>query len=89
MYRLLYNIDNMAIKFNGNGSLPQVIIFLVILGISPLLSAQEENETEIVLNEAARYLAVKNYSSALDLFEKLPPMKKLKKVKFSLSRLQF
>jgi len=63
----------MTIKLNGSGLLPQIIFFLVILGISPLLTAQEENETEIILNEVARYLGVRNYTSALVQFEKLPP----------------
>jgi tetratricopeptide (TPR) repeat protein len=63
----------MAIKLNRSGSLPHIIVFLAILGVSPLLSGQEEDETEIILNETARYLTARNYSSALAQFDKLPP----------------
>jgi len=63
----------MIIKFNGSGNLPRAIFFVfLIIGLAPLLFSQE-NDLESVLNEVARHLAARDFSSALELFSMLPP----------------
>ena len=52
--------------------MPSVILLFLILGFSSIVFGQE-NDLETVLNEAARLLARRDYSSALELFDRLPP----------------
>ena len=61
---------------NRSGFFPRVLsaVFLV-LSLSAALFAQEspESNLEAVLNEVSQHLARRNYSSALELFDKLSP----------------
>ena len=62
----------MNLNFNGS-----CLLLILILALSPALWCQEENAqenlVEDILNEAAQYLARRDFSSALGLIDKLPP----------------
>ena len=69
----------MNIKFNGSG-----LVLILILGLSPLLAQDSQEEEEaliaeneaieiVILNEIAQYLAVRDFNRAIELFETLPP----------------
>jgi tetratricopeptide (TPR) repeat protein len=61
----------MKIKFIGSS----LLLFLII-GISPVIFAQEqeqENEIEIILTEVIERLVSRDFSTALELFNTLPP----------------
>ena len=63
----------MILSFNGSGFLPRTPIFLLlILGFVFVLFAQED-DLEFILGEIAQRLAERDYSSALELFDKLKP----------------
>ena len=63
----------MICRFNGSGLLPRALFFLfLIFGFVSVLSPQE-NVLDDVLNEIVQLLAGKDYSSALELFGRLPP----------------
>ena len=51
--------------------MPLMILYL-FLGIVPLLYSQEE-DLEVILSETAQYLAVRDFTSALEVFDRLPP----------------
>ncbi|MCL1958360.1 MAG: hypothetical protein FWF68_02030, partial [Spirochaetes bacterium] len=63
----------MKIEFNGSSSFTRGLsLFFLILGLSPYIWGQQ-NDTEAILARVAAHLARKEYSSALELFDKLPP----------------
>lgn len=47
--------------------------FYFFLTFNSVLFSQEEDSLEFILNEAARYLADRDFSSALELFDRLSP----------------
>ena len=60
-------------KLNGSGHLTRFFtLLLLVMGFSSMLFAQE-NDTENILNEVVRLLAERDFSSALELFDRLEP----------------
>jgi len=62
----------MNIKFNGSGFLPLAFLLFLFSGLTPQLFGQG-NDLETVLNEVAGRLEQRDYTSALELFNRLPP----------------
>ncbi|WP_461245778.1 tetratricopeptide repeat protein [Treponema sp. R6D11] len=63
----------MKIEFNGSSTFPRwLLLFFLILRLSPSIWSQQ-NDTEAILAKVAGHLARKEYSLALELFDKLPP----------------
>ena len=63
----------MIFDSNGSGFLPRLPIFLfLILGFGAALFAQE-SDLELILNEVSQRLARRDFSSALELFDRLSP----------------
>jgi len=61
----------MKIEINGSGSIAlRLSVFFLIFGLSPCLWGQQ-SETEI-LSKVAEHLVRREYSQALELFDKLP-----------------
>jgi len=61
----------MKIRFNGSGILwPALLLFFLVI-IPPVIFAQEGDFSDI-LDEVAQRLARREYSAALELFERLP-----------------
>jgi len=62
----------MKIEFNGSSSFPRVLsLFFLVLCLSPSIWCQQ-NDTESILSMVAAHLARREYSLALELFDKLP-----------------
>jgi tetratricopeptide (TPR) repeat protein len=62
----------MNFKVYGNG-ISRVILFLLLITVYSLTLFSQENHYETILNEVVQLLASRNFSSALSLFDALPP----------------
>jgi tetratricopeptide (TPR) repeat protein len=62
----------MIFKVNGSRFSRGILFLLLIPGFSSILFSQE-NHYKTILNEVVQLLASRNYSSALRLFDNLPP----------------